>query len=35
MNELEYWVTTGCLVLLAALNVLIMGILLMGYYSSL
>ena len=34
MTELEYWLTTACLVVLAALNVLIMSTLLMGYYSS-
>ena len=34
MNELEYWLTTACLVVIAALNVAMMGVLLMGYYSS-
>jgi len=34
MNELEYWMLTGCLVVVVALNVLILGVVLMGYYSS-
>jgi len=32
MNELEYWVTTGCLVVIAALNVLMLGVL-VGYLN--
>jgi len=33
MNELEYWLLTGCLVVIALLNVSIMGLLLTGYSS--
>mgnify|MGYP003630992219 CR=1 FL=1 len=33
MSELGYWITTTCLVVVAALNVIIMGVLLMGYMS--
>jgi len=34
MNELEYILTTGCLVVLAALNVAIMGVVLYGFYLT-
>ena len=34
MNELEYWLTTACLVVLAALNVTIMGVVLYGFYLT-
>lgn len=34
MNELEYWTLTGCLVVITALNVAIMGVVLYGFYLT-
>jgi hypothetical protein len=31
MSEIEYWLTTTCLVVVAALNIFILGFLLVGY----